>query len=264
MFLYNTERYLAALYSLGGFFSLLSTISMAIVWMHWRVVLNTCAGDFHSYQSYYDEHDCGCILYAKDTLSYFVGSDIWICFWATFASILPLIFCFVFGCYHVYRVCCRSTPPRRAKTELHQRSNEVMQLTVEEDIVEENDISPYYWTPVTIIAIIMVFYTLSHAVTVSDGFRSTCKQYRNTVVKYIQAQGQMVGVIQSRLSCGAIFDFMDYLHQDLSYEKRRDYRINTSIPFILAVVGVWGACICWIGITIVNIMRCRHSRRVRI
>jgi hypothetical protein len=73
-----------------------------------------------------------------------------------------------------------------------------------------------------------------------------------------------VGVIQSRLTCGAVFDFMDYLHEDLSYERRRDYRINTSIPFILAVLSAWVVVLCWVGILVVNFMRYRQSRPLRI
>lgn len=71
-------------------------------------------------------------------------------------------------------------------------------------------------------------------------------------------------MLQSRLSCSAIFDFMDYLHEDLSFERRRDYRINTAIPFILAVIATWVVVACWIGILVVNIIRFRQSRRVRI
>lgn len=74
----------------------------------------------------------------------------------------------------------------------------------------------------------------------------------------------MVGVIQSRLTCGAIFDFMDYLHEDLSFERRRDYRINTSIPFILAVAAAWVSVACWIGILILNYLKYKQTNRVRI
>jgi len=92
----------------------------------------------------------------------------------------------------------------------------------------------------------------------------SCRQYRNRVVKNVHATGQMVGVIQHRLSCTAIFDFMDYLHEDLSFERRRDYRINTSIPFIIAVAGAWIAVLCWILILVINFFRYRASRNVRI
>jgi len=264
--MYNSERYLAYLYSIGGVASLLCTICMAIVWLHWRVVLNTCAGNFQSYASYYDERDCGCIIYARDTLSYFVGSDVGYCYWATFGMIIPLFFCFIFGCYHVYRVCCRGvSKPRTGKMHVHQRSTEIIQLTVEQEEQKQNDVSPYFWSPASIVAIVMIIYTLVHSIMLTDGYLSTCKQYRNRVIKYINANGgQMVGVLQSRLSCGAIFDFMDYLHEDLSFERRRDYRINTAIPFTLAVIAAWVAMVCWIGILIVNFMRYRATRSVRI
>lgn len=165
--------------------------------------------------------------------------------------------------------------------EVRQRSTEIMQLTIEQEI-QEDDISPYFWTPASIVAVVMVLYAIVHAILMTDGMLSTCKQYRSRVVKYVHATGQMVimkfdyirigsnqcclkvGVLQSRLSCAAIFDFMDYLHEDLSFERRRDYRINTAIPFILAVIAAWVVVFCWLGILIVNVMRFRQSRRVRI
>lgn len=148
--------------------------------------------------------------------------------------------------------------------ENRQRSTEILQLTVEQDVASADDVSPYFWSPATIIAFVMTIYTLVHAIILTDGFFTTCKQYRNRVVKYVHATGQMVGVLQSRLSCGAIFDFMDYLHEDLSFERRRDYRINTAIPFILAVIAAWLTVVAWIGILVVNFMRYRQSRPLRI
>jgi len=261
---YNAERYLAFLYTTGGVASLIQIICTAIVWLHWRVVLNTCAGNFQSYTSYYDERDCGCILYGRDTLSYFVGSHVGYCYWATFGLVIPLIFSFIFGCYHVYRVCCRSNKPRQGKMHVHQRSTEVIQLTVEQEMAQVDDVSPYFWTPAMIIGIIIAIYSLVHAILMLDGFLSTCKQYRNRVLKHINAIGRAVGVIQSRLSCGAIFDFMDYIQDDLSLERRRDYRINTAIPFILAVIAAWIVFISWVGIVVINIIRFRQSRQLRI
>jgi hypothetical protein len=57
---------------------------------------------------------------------------------------------------------------------------------------------------------------------------------------------------------------MDYLHEDLSYERRRDYRINTSIPYYISLFSIWIACICWLGIIFINIKGYQNSRRVRI
>lgn len=138
-----------------------------------------------------------------------------------------------------------------------------MQLTIEQEMIHE-DVSPKYWGPAGTIAILMMIYSIIHATWLTAGFFSTCKQYRNQVVKQFLATGQMVGVIQGRLSCAAIFDFMDYLHPDLSFERRRDYRINTSIPFILAVASSWIVVACWLGIIIVNFARARATRHLRV
>jgi uncharacterized membrane protein len=73
-----------------------------------------------------------------------------------------------------------------------QRSTEVMELTIEQEDHPVDDISPYYWTPASITAFLMLIYTLVHAIMLTDGFFSTCKQYRNRVVKYVHATGQMV------------------------------------------------------------------------
>lgn len=93
--------------------------------------------------------------------------------------------------------------------QVRARSSEILELNVEQEDREPTDnISPYYWTPATVIAFLFIVYNLVFAIMLTDGFFSTCKQYRNRVVKYTHASGQMVGVLQSRLTCGAIFDFM--------------------------------------------------------
>lgn len=68
--------------------------------------------------------------------------------------------------------------------EIRQRSTEIMQLTVEQEL-QEDDSSPYLWAPATVIAFIMNVFTLVHSIMLTDGFFSTCKQYRNRVVKYV-------------------------------------------------------------------------------
>ncbi|KAL7018992.1 hypothetical protein ACKWTF_010974 [Chironomus riparius] len=194
---YKSERALAYLYVIGCLSSLLTVICTSILWLHWRVVLNTCAGNFQTYPSYYDERDCGCFLYASDTLSYFVGSSVGWCYFGAFGLILPLTFFFMLGCFHVFRVCFRNEGrPRDTKFEHSQRSNEVMHLTIEQELGEGNPISPTYWMPTTVIASLMFIYSLIHAIILTDGFWKTCKQYRSRIVKYTNAQGgQMVSMV---------------------------------------------------------------------
>lgn len=78
-----------------------------------------------------------------------------------------------------------------------------------------DDISPYYWVPLGIIAIFMTIYMIVHASIYTAGYEISCRQYRQELVKYMQATGPMVQAIQGRLSCNAIFDFMDYIHPDV-------------------------------------------------
>lgn len=159
---------------------------------------NTCAGSFQTYYSYYDEKDCGCFLWGKDTLSYFVGSDIGFCYWAVFGLILTILVSFFYGCYHGYRQWCRTQRPREAKMNLRQRSTEIMQLTVEQDMTED-EISPYWWTPASVIAFFMFIYCLVHAIMLTDGIFATCKAYRNRIIKSIHGTGQIVS--HARCNC---------------------------------------------------------------
>jgi hypothetical protein len=90
-----------------------------------------------------------------------------------------------------------------------------------------------------ILAATMAIYMFIHAVILSDGYAKTCKQYRNELVKYTHASGPMVAVFQGRLSCPAVFDFMDYLHPDVNFDRRRDAkdRIDTSAALTIALVS---------------------------
>lgn len=119
---YRAEKLLAYFYTIGCLCALLATICTSILWLHWRVVLNTCAGNFQTYPSYYDERDCGCFIYASDTLSYFVGSSVGWCYYGAFGLIPPLLVFFFLGIYHVFRVCFKSEgQPRAGKTEFSHR-----------------------------------------------------------------------------------------------------------------------------------------------
>lgn len=54
-----------------------------------------------------------------------------------------------------------------------------MQLTIEQELHELDTISPYYWMPTTVIAVVLLIYSIVHASILTDGFFKTCKQYRN-------------------------------------------------------------------------------------
>lgn len=130
--------------------------------------------------------------------------------------------------------------------------------------VRDDSISPYYWIPTSVIGSIFIIYSLVHAAMLTIGFMRTCKQYRNELIKYMHATGDLVGAIQSRISCAAVFDFMDYLHPNVNFTRRRDGRINTSAALVLAMISSWMCVLLWIIILVINIGQARSSRQVRV
>lgn len=74
--------------------------------------------------------------------------------------------------------------------------------------VDEDEVSPHYWIPATFASGFMVIYSLVHAIVYVDGAWQSCRQYRNELIKYMQATGPLVSAVQGRISCSAVFDFM--------------------------------------------------------
>lgn len=106
------------------------------------------------------------------------------------------------------------------------RSGEVIVMTARSD-VDDHDISLQYWIPASIASGFMVIWSLVHAIMYLDGYLQSCRQYRNELIKYMHA------TMQSRLSCTAVFDFMDDLHPDV-------LNVVVTIASILRGASTWG------------------------
>ncbi|KAI9584943.1 uncharacterized protein LOC119634400 [Glossina fuscipes] len=249
---YKAERALSFFYPLVVGSSVVCCITSAVLWSHWRYVLNACP-----------ETNCGCFLHARSTYTSFEGGHIAYCHYSTYGLLLPLFFSIILCIYHVYRVCLGTAKTKSGTATIRQRSGDVVVVTTESEVTD-NDISPYYWLPVTITASVNFVYTLIYASIFTDGFEVTCKQYRETLLKEIQGVGNIVPVIKSRLSCSAIFDFMDYLVESISYERRKYGRINSSVCFYMCLICAWIAVIAWFSICLINIIQTRRTKPARI
>lgn len=144
------------------------------------------------------------------------------------------------------------------------RSGDIIVMTSRTELSNNNEVSPNYWIPSCVNSCLMLIFTLVHASMYMDGFLQSCRQYRNELIKYTHATGQMVAVLQGRLTCASVFDFMDYLHQDVSYDRRRVDRINTSVCLVLALISAWCSVVLWLGIFIINVVKARRSRNLRV
>lgn len=110
----------------------------------------------------------------------------------------------------------------------------------------------------------LFIYALVFASITTDGFLYTCTQYRSELVKLLIAAGPSVEVIQGRLSCGAILDFMDYLHHTAVQMRQRYYRIDTAATLIIGLVASWMCVISLLLITVISVIQSRRNSRVNI
>jgi len=196
--------------------------------------------------------------------STFEGGHIAYCHFAAYGVALPIIFSIIFGCYHVYRVCMGKGKPRSGTATVRQRSGEVIVVTTEAEMLY-NAISPNYWVPASVISCILSLYMLIYASIFTDGFETSCKQYRETVLKQIQGFGNIVPVIKGRLSCGAIFDFMDYLEKEvITWDRRRYGKINTAACMYIALISAWMIVFSWLFISVINIIQSKRSQKLRV
>lgn len=112
---YRAEKYLAKLYPCVVVLSIITSITYAIAFNHWKGVLDRC-----EYNPYY-ENCVNCIFYARTTPSQFVGSNSTLCYWSFYGPILVAILGTILGSYHVYRRCMKKGTPRGVTTAVKQR-----------------------------------------------------------------------------------------------------------------------------------------------
>lgn len=104
------EKLLSYFYPLIVVLGFVCTITSAIVWNHWKYVLDTCV-----------ERNCGCILNGVSTITYFTGGHIAYCHYVTFALVLSAAAGVVFGSYHLWRTCMSKNSMRASRHSVRQR-----------------------------------------------------------------------------------------------------------------------------------------------
>lgn len=88
------EKLLSYIYPIIIVCGVVCGVTSAIVWNHWKYVLDTCV-----------ERNCGCILNGVSTITYFTGGHIAYCHYVTFALLLSMAVALILGSYHIWRVC---------------------------------------------------------------------------------------------------------------------------------------------------------------
>lgn len=135
-------------------------------------------------------------------------------------------------------------------------------MTTRSEIDDGDEILLSYWIPASFVSGFMVLYTLVHSIVYIDGAWQSCSQYRNELIKYMQSTGPLVTAVQGRISCSAVFDFMDYIFTGANDRIRID-RIDTSWCLNLAMLSSCASFILWCGVFFINVAQARRTQKLR-
>ncbi|XP_076628351.1 uncharacterized protein LOC143345278 [Colletes latitarsis] len=241
---WRAEFILCVLYVSSAIFSVTSLISLVTVWQYWAWTLDVCISI-----------DCDCILYGINTFSTFMGGDAKLCHFGVYGLVPAILIGLCLGGYHGYRCCINRNlaEPVRIYDDSKRSLNNV-QTTV---VVRPKRRTPYkQWIPAVFLAILLCCLSLAHAVVMTDGYYKTCEQYRRRLIQLLSSTGREAEVIHHRLSCGAIFDFMDYLQPDTT-DWQRDRQIDTGFALRLSIISTWLNVCTWVFAFLLNVTMAR-------
>ncbi|XP_053980470.1 uncharacterized protein LOC128877308 [Hylaeus volcanicus] len=241
---WRAELTLGALYISSAIFSVTSLISLVTVWQHWTWNLDVCISI-----------DCSCILYGINTFRTFTGGEVKFCHFGVYGLVPAILIGLCLGGYHAYRCCINRNfdGPVRVYDNPRRSLNDVPRTVV----VRPKSRRPYrQWLAALFLAILMCCLSFAHAVITTGGYYKTCEQYRRRLIELLNSTGREAELIHDRLSCGAIFDFMDYLEPQLA-DWRRDKLVDTGIALQLAIIFTWLNVCAWILAFLLNFVMAR-------
>ncbi|XP_029042968.1 uncharacterized protein LOC114876082 [Osmia bicornis bicornis] len=249
----QAECVLSVLYTSSAIFSVTGLICLATIWQYWAWILNVCISI-----------DCGCILYGINTFRTFMGGDAKLCHFGVYGLIPTLLIGLCLGGYHGYRCCIDKSieEPVQMYDDAARNLNK-SEATV---VVRVKRRTPYeQWIPAVFLAVLLCCLSLVHAVLTTDGYYKTCNNYRRRLIQILDSRGREAEVIHNRLSCGAIFDFMDYLQSDVVVDQNTNWErgkeTDTGFVLRLTIISTWLNFIAWMFIVLFNIVIARKKFR---
>ncbi|EFN87866.1 uncharacterized protein LOC105192386 [Harpegnathos saltator] len=242
----QAEGWLAVFYGSSMVLSVTSIISLVTAWQHWSWTLDSCFNV-----------SCGCILYGINTFNTFIGGDVKLCHFSAYALIPVIVIGLCLSSYHGYRCCVQKNldEPKRLNGAV-TRNDDRRNLNEQVVIHVKSRSQCKQWIPAAFIAALVCCLSLAHAVVLTDGYYETCNQYRRNIIQLLGSRGREAQAIHDRLSCGGIFDFMDYLQPDANNWVRGS-EINTGIALQLAISTSWLNFFVWLAAFSINMVMAR-------
>ncbi|KAK9747515.1 hypothetical protein QE152_g5208 [Popillia japonica] len=126
----KTEKGLAIAYFVSILLGATAAITIGVSWGHWMETLDHC-GNLGG------RRNCSCILYGRNTLTYFQGGGVPACAWVTFGPLTYMFFSACLACFHGFRVCFGSNETKRRTIKTRNEAGEMVILQT----MEVNNIS---------------------------------------------------------------------------------------------------------------------------
>lgn len=224
------EQLLCSMYLATAISSLITSITSGVVWGYWRWTLDQCIG-----------YNCSCILYGVSTPTHFHGGNMWTCMWISFGPIPVILIFLSLATYHGFRACGGPKSEVTKSVMAKNESGEMIHLQVR--TCEMDPINRCYWMTTTVLSYLFALYMFAHFVVFADGYLYSCRQYKRQVIELLHLSGIAVGVVHNRLTCNAIFDFMDYLQPMYNYYIRDNF-INTAAALLIGIITSFSSTFC--------------------
>ncbi|CAB0030787.1 unnamed protein product [Trichogramma brassicae] len=242
----QAEKILYILYSFCAIASIISMVSLIVPWQHWAFTLAVSSPSVEN---------CECILNGVATFSTFMGGNVRACHFGAYGLLPCIVFSTIMASYHGYRSCISRTlsPPRTVTLQRVYRGSRGQRVTMSKEsenfsyVLDKTNLDDQifnvapkqrylfgHWMSMSIATLFLCVLSFCHTVVITDGYFKTCSQYRNNLGKLLHSTGEEIKVIRNRLSCGAIFDYMDYIQPDAN-NWRRGESINTGLALQLSI-----------------------------
>ncbi|XP_026272851.1 uncharacterized protein LOC113202701 [Frankliniella occidentalis] len=274
-----STRTLAVLSSALCCASLLCVVSLAVILTHWHDALDACV-----------QADCGCLLYARAaTSSYsFTGSDVSLCWFSGAAPLPGLVLALSLAAWYGYRGFVR-TPAhmRRAVALVRGADGSGVRLLVHPGRAASSSASSsspprssvvlpaaaarapsarrlarhaVYFTSLGVVCLLFGLLAVSHVAVLTDGFLVACREYRHAVLKTLKASGNLALLVNDRLTCPVIFDFLDYMKPDVREDfqgkdhwfpgQRRLTTVNSGAALVISLLAAYSTVVLWFALVV--------------
>lgn len=113
-----------------------------------------------------------------------------------------------------------------------------------------------FWLIISGCSVFFTVYALVIFITYVGGYFSSCSEYRLTLEKVLGLHGTVIPVVHGRLSCNAIFDFMDYVQPDSGRGYREGY-IDTGLDL---TTGMLASFFAWVLFSVASMYNIKVAR----